>query len=141
MESRDEIDARLNLYNQQLQQVNQLLTLDGQNPQFLSLKSDLEKVISLTGDLLKQQKANDPNKSGSEVVEVPSGERVYAGVVTGIINQTEYRIKYYEFDTEVSLPVSSFHRAPTATLNKADIKIGFKCQCKFATDQNFYDAV
>ena len=56
MESRDEIDARLNLYNQQLQQVNQLLTLDGQNPQFLSLKSDLEKVISLTGDLLKQQK-------------------------------------------------------------------------------------
>jgi hypothetical protein len=56
MESRDEIDARLNLYNQQLQQVNQLLTLDGQNAQFLSLKSDLEKVISLTGDLLQQQK-------------------------------------------------------------------------------------
>jgi len=76
-----------------------------------------------------------------EVVEVPSGERVYAGVVTGIINETEYRIKYYEFDTEVSLPVSSFHRAPTATLNKADIKIGFKCQCKYATDQNCYDAV
>lgn len=76
-----------------------------------------------------------------EVVEVPSGERVYAGVVTGIINETEYRIKYYEFDTEVSLPVSSFHRAPTATLNKADIKIGFKCQCKYATDQTFYDAV
>ena len=56
METRDEIDARLNLYHQQLQQVNQLLTLDGQNAQFLSLKSDLEKVISLTSDLVKQQK-------------------------------------------------------------------------------------
>ena len=55
MESREEIDARLNLYHQQLQQVNQLLTLDAQNPQFLSLKSDLEKVISLSSDLLKQK--------------------------------------------------------------------------------------
>ena len=55
MESREELDARLNLYHQQLQQVNQLLTLDAQNSQFLSLKSDLEKVISLSSDLLKQK--------------------------------------------------------------------------------------
>lgn len=55
MESREEIDAKLNLYHQQLQQVNQLLTLDAHNAQFLSLKSDLEKVISLTSDLLKQK--------------------------------------------------------------------------------------
>lgn len=39
------------------------------------------------------------------------------------------------------MPVSSFYRAPTATINKADIKIGFKCQCKYAADQTYYDAV
>jgi hypothetical protein len=76
-----------------------------------------------------------------EVVEVSNGERIYAGVVTGIINETEYRIKYYEFDTEVSLPVSSFSRAPPATIDKAHVKIGYKCLCKYAADQTFYDAV
>eukprot|EP00597_Dinobryon_sp_UTEXLB2267_P004382 CAMPEP_0170075320 /NCGR_PEP_ID=MMETSP0019_2-20121128/12471_1 /TAXON_ID=98059 /ORGANISM="Dinobryon sp., Strain UTEXLB2267" /LENGTH=321 /DNA_ID=CAMNT_0010286199 /DNA_START=1003 /DNA_END=1965 /DNA_ORIENTATION=+ len=171
MENREELTSRIVIYEQQLQQVNQLLQLDAQNLQFLKLKEDLEKVIHLTTDLIKQTNANsgsseapksesDDDENGNddsddeqnvvaktgkievgEVIEASSGERVYAGVVTGIINETECRIKYFEFESEVSLPVSSFQRAPPATVNRSEVKIGFKCQCKYATDQNYYDAV
>ena len=53
MESREELDSRIGIYQQQLEQVNQLLLLDGQNEQFLQLKNDLEKVINLTTDLVQ----------------------------------------------------------------------------------------
>jgi hypothetical protein len=47
-----------------------------------------------------------------EVVEVLGGDRPYAGVVTSILNDTEYRVKYFEYETEVTLPISSLTRIP-----------------------------
>jgi hypothetical protein len=74
-----------------------------------------------------------------EVVEVIGGERLYAGVVTGIINQTEYKVKYYEYPDEVSLPVTSLQRPPLAFYAPDQVTVGMNCQCKYATDQNYYD--
>jgi hypothetical protein len=54
MESAAEIDSKLSIYQSQLEQVNQLLTVEPTNDQFLNLKDDLEKVISLTETLLSQ---------------------------------------------------------------------------------------
>lgn len=74
-----------------------------------------------------------------EVVEVTGGERLYAGVVTGIINATEYKIKYFEYADEVSLPVTSLQRLPLAYYTPEQVVVGLACQCKYATDQNYYD--
>lgn len=77
-----------------------------------------------------------------ENVEVSGGDRIYAGVVTEIITPSEYKIKYFEFDSEVALPVSSISRiTPSSDLKKKDIKVGSKYKCKYATDQNYYDIV
>ena len=113
-----------------MQESSAVAKSESDNDDFGDDSDDEQNVVTRTGKI-----------EVGEVVEASSGERVYAGVVTGIINETECRIKYFEFESEVSLPVSSFQRAPPATVNRSEVKIGFKCQCKYATDQNFYDAV
>lgn len=189
-------------YNIQLEQVNTLLQSDPNNEQFLKLQSDLQKVISLTSDLLQYQikstndnissadelynqklgHDNDDNEDGDdddndvgetelindvdsdlddldtetdrvitstqltgviqvgEVVEVMGGDRPYAGVVVEILNASEYRVKYYEYQTEVTLPVTSLTRIASGSLIKEEVAAGFKGQCKFSQDQLYYDA-
>ena len=76
-----------------------------------------------------------------ECVEVVGGDRAFAGVVTNILSPSEYRVKYFEFDTEVTLPIATLTRINTGNnLTKADIKPGFKGQCKYSQDQLYYDA-
>ena len=76
-----------------------------------------------------------------ECVEVVGGDRAFAGVVTSILSPSEYRVKYFEFDTEVTLPIATLTRINTGNnLTKADIKPGFKGQCKYSQDQLYYDA-
>lgn len=60
MKSEAELRAKLTVYCEQLEQVEQLLEIDATNEQFLALKSDLEKVISLTETLLAQVSAQEP---------------------------------------------------------------------------------
>lgn len=55
MESIEEIESKLSVYRSQLEQVSQLLLDEPSNEQFLNLKDDLEKVISLTETLARQQ--------------------------------------------------------------------------------------
>lgn len=175
MDTIAESEAKLKLYEQQLSQVNDMLAYDPQNTQFLQLKVDLDQVILLTTDLIKNTVAANsivaqsafveakaapsavvaPSSTGEieivktgtievgETVEV-SGDRVYAGVVTGIINETEYKVKYFEYDSEVSLPVSSLSRIRHVyplIKPQSSVKIGMTCQCKYSADQNFYEAI
>lgn len=74
-----------------------------------------------------------------EVVEVYGGERPFAGVVTSIVTETEYKIKYYEYPDEVSLPLTALHRLTLTAFNPEQIHIGLVCQCKYALDQKYYD--
>lgn len=202
MSSEDKSALNINIadYTEQLSQINALLESDPNNDQFLKLKSDLEKVISLTSDLLQYQTTSsssgkiyatknenedsddnsdseghqkhaeqklvndvdsdlddlddDENEKETvaaaqltgaiqvgEVVEVMGGDRPYAGVVTEILNASEYRIKYYEYQTEVTLPVASLTRIAPGALSRDDVVVGFKGQCKFSQDQLYYDAV
>jgi hypothetical protein len=145
--------------------VDELLQLDPSNTQFLKLKEDLNQLIGLTRALLVQvlnggakpaaesTEAVTPSSSSSsapvsvrkgaiqvgEVVEVTGGERLYAGVVTGIINPTEYKIKYFEYADEVSLPVTSLQRPPMSFYTPEQVQVGLTCQCKYALDQTYYD--
>jgi survival-of-motor-neuron-related-splicing factor 30 len=59
MESAGELREKLTVYFGQLEQVEQLLEIDATNAQFLDLKMDLEKVISLTETLLAQVSAQE----------------------------------------------------------------------------------
>lgn len=74
-----------------------------------------------------------------EVVEVSGGERPFAGVVTSIVSESEYKIKYYEYPDEVSLPITSLHRLSMTAYSPEQIHIGLVCQCKYALDQKYYD--
>lgn len=192
MESAADLREKLATYQGQLEQVHQLLEIDSSNEQFLSLKEDLEKVISLTQTLLVQVAAqeshlgptqfhdnNDNTKTKSaendtgsyspgqaddasdqeggtlattittiakkfvagDRIEVLGGARVFSGVVTRILNDTECHIRYYEFpDSEVTLPMSSLQAIPAGQLRKEQVAIGFTGQCKYATDQQYYAA-
>jgi hypothetical protein len=168
MESQADLQAKIALYTQQLGQVDELLQLDPSNAQFLKLKEDLNQLIGLTKTLLVQvlsgggkpaeaaaPSSSTPNtaqpsssaaaivRKGAiqvgEVVEVTGGERLYAGVVTGIINATEYKIKYFEYADEVSLPVTSLQRIPLSFYSAEQVQVGMTCQCKYALDQTYYD--
>ena len=65
-----DIASQISQYKQQLAQVNELLSVDANNPQFLQLKTDLVKVISLTEQIPRNQDApvttsNTSSSSGS----------------------------------------------------------------------------
>lgn len=196
MESSAELRAKLTVYQGQLEQVHQLLAIDSSNDQFLSLKSDLEKVISLTEALFHQVLAteNATKESGSndvvetavaidaaegsyspgqadyssdkddlvtdivnsktleqpisiikpmfkvgDRIEVLGGARVFSGVVLAVGDNTECTIRYFEYpDSEVKLPISSLQPIPAGSYTREQVTIGMKCQCKFATDLQYY---
>lgn len=166
MESQADLEQKIAQYTVQLGQVEELLQLDSSNAQFLQLKTDLQNVISLTKALLMQviggahvapassSSANNSSESApppsmpvvrkgaiqvGEIVEVSGGDRLFAGVVTSIINETEYKVKYFEYPDEVSLPANSLQRIPFTFYSKEQIAVGMSCQCKYALDQNYYD--
>jgi hypothetical protein len=74
-------------------------------------------------------------------VEVTGGERLFAGVITSVIHESEFQVKYYEYDSEVVLPRSCLQRITRGPFQTEDVKLGMKCQCKYAVDQQYYDAV
>ena len=71
--------------------------------------------------------------------------RLYAGVVTDIINDTEFKIKYFGYEKEVSLPKQSLMHIkaedPAALVPKDQLKVGTKCMAKYSEDQQFYQAM
>ena len=95
--------------------------------------------------IAKQKQSLSQNKSGpieiGENVEVTGGDRLYAGVVTDIVSDTEYKIRYFEFDTIVSLPPTNLVRIPVLDdhFDPYEIEVGMQCQCKFAADSQYYD--
>lgn len=177
METKKELDDKLVLYKVQLNQVNDLLQVDAQNPQFLKLRDDLDSVIQLTSNLIQQVYSNQNDKSSvddvedysvetekfsikkqssytaktgaivaGENVEVTGGDRLYAGTVVEVINDSEYKIKYFEFDSIVSLPVTSLLRMdvnnpPANQLEEYEVSVDMQCQCKYALDTQYYDCV
>ena len=193
MDAKEDLDAKIVQYEEQLKQVNGFLLSDPSNAQFIKLRDDLLKVIDLTNLINSQNdkpmssssiyqnsdmyndndddnnledsesvndedefENNNNNNNGlasltgviavGECVEVIGGDRPYAGTVTGIIDSSTYQVKYFEFETEVTLPSSSIFRiAPASEYNidPEEVKIGQKgvYQCKYATDQIFYDAI
>eukprot|EP01031_Cornospumella_fuschlensis_P037024 gene37024-44929_t len=180
MESKEELEEKLKLYNSQLGQVEELLTVDAENEQFLKLKSDLHKVIELTTVLLVQvlsQEGNNINKgeghegtddananapddeyslgdaedddSDNDVtrplkvgdrVDVTGGAHPFPGIVTGIISETEFKVRYFGFVEEVTLPLTCLVRL-TGSLHHSDIQIGHTYQCKYNGDQQYYDVI
>lgn len=190
MESGAELRGKIATYRGQLEQVNQLLEIDSSNEQFIGLKEDLEKVISLTENLLEQvlamesapattssATANETNGSYSpsgaaydpeeaintvietttttseaavslakpfkvgDRIEVLGGARVFSGVVTSLLNDTECHIRYYEFpDSEVKLPYTSLQPIPPGSFSRDQVTVGLQCQCKYASDLQYYAA-
>ena len=189
MESKEDLEAKIIQYTEQLNQVNGFLASDPNNVQFLKLKEDLSKVIDLTklinsqhdepissssngqlsnmyddedddNNLDDNNSVNDDDQVNTtgrssintsaivvgECVEVSGGDRPYAGTVTAIIDANTYQVKYFEFDAEVTLPASSLFRIVSASdfdIEPEEVKVGQKglYQCKYATDQTFYDAI
>ena len=147
-----ELQAKLEVYKEQLQQVDGLILYDSTNEQLLKLKEDLGKVIKLTTDLLNDQKTNSDvsqthnspiihsaNWKVGDKIEVSSGDRPYAGVITAI-NGDICKVKYFEYETEVELPINSLNSIQPGEFDVTAVNPpGFKCQCKFSQDQRWYD--
>jgi survival-of-motor-neuron-related-splicing factor 30 len=83
--------------------------------------------------------SNAAFKVGS-VVEVVGSDRPYPGVVTGVLEDGTFRVKYYEFDAEVTLPLSNLAPIRKSMVKPAEVEVGFKGQCIYPVDQLFYDA-
>jgi survival-of-motor-neuron-related-splicing factor 30 len=182
METKAEIEGKLQLYRAQRVQVDQLIALDPSNAQFLKLQDDLDKVITLTEALLSQLDGDGPefaaeNKSDAEGVnavgtddgdryslgdldddesihssteralkvgdrvEVTGGAHPFPAIITGIINETEFKVKYYAYEAEVSLPLSCLQRLGSDGFRASEVVVGLKCHCKYAPDQQYYEAI
>eukprot|EP01041_Mallomonas_annulata_P001619 gene1619-3128_t len=161
-ENINDLQIKINSYQEQLQQIEQFLTSDPSSEQYLRLKKDLLQVIQLTKDLIEFQTENsdenqrsapknvgiddqntDPcrNFNPGDKVEVISGDRPYAAIVMAVnVDGTSCTLKYFEYDEEVVLPLESLSKLPPSELDGAVVKPpGFKCQCKYSADQRWYD--
>lgn len=85
-----------------------------------------------------EQVTGEPLQIGDHV-EVTGGERVFTGVITAVIHETEFQVKYYDFESEVALPLSSLRRIPAGAFKRNDVTLGMTCQCRFALDRQYYD--
>lgn len=76
-----------------------------------------------------------------EVVEVSGADRPYPGVLLEYLNEgKDCRVKYFEFADEVNVPLPLLTRIPLGGYAAHEVFVGLKCQCKYATDQRYYDA-
>lgn len=90
-------------------------------------------------------------------VEVKTESRTYAGVILEIHTATSTddiiqgeppicpttttcKVKYYEFDDIVTLPLESLTSITAGYVKEVDVVLPYICQCKYATDGYFYDA-
>lgn len=84
---------------------------------------------------------NKGNLETKEIVEVIGDQRVYAGILLGVDDDnSNCRIKYFEYDTEVTVPIIQVRRIALGPVSKKDAIIGYKCLCKYSQDQQYYDA-
>jgi hypothetical protein len=72
MDSTEELESKLSLYRTQLDQVSQLLAIEPNNSQFVTLKDDLEKVISLTETLYSSAGGNVVNFNSQFQISQPT---------------------------------------------------------------------
>ena len=147
----DDPSARIVAYKQQLAQIEEYLVTDRTNEQYIKLRDDIVHVIELTENLVQVQGTQGVEAQSTSThkvievgdrVEVTSGERPFAGVIKSL-NDTEAQcvLKYYEFGTEVTLPLSCLRKiSGNGVYESGQVAPGLKCQCKFAGDQKWYDA-
>ena len=70
-QSLDELVANLATYKEQLNDVDELLTSDPTNAEFLEVKSSLEEVIALTEDLVKEAGGGDGDEAAAGAGAAP----------------------------------------------------------------------
>lgn len=109
-------------------------------------ENDLEDNDSVDDNKSSYRASGHEPIAVGECVEVLGGDRPYAGTVTKILDASSCQVKYFEFETEVNLPTSSIFRIPPSSefdIDPEEVKVGQKgvYQCKYATDQTFYDAI
>mmetsp|Transcript_39360 Transcript_39360/g.40096 ORF Transcript_39360/g.40096 Transcript_39360/m.40096 type:complete len:320 (-) Transcript_39360:44-1003(-) len=153
METVEELQSKISGYQQQLEQIEAMLKADPDNEKFAKLKEDLIKVINLTSDLISYQSESTIDGKGGEIVssdcpfkigdrvEVIGGERPYAAVILSINNNgSDCTIKYFEYEEEVTIPTTSMVAFTDCVFDANTVTPpGFKCQCKYAVDQRYYD--
>lgn len=111
---------------------------DRYSPTAAALEGEDDDQSQAAVEQQQQQLANTPLQIGDHV-EVTGGERVFTGVITTIIHETEFQVKYYDFESEVALPLSSLRRIPAGAFKQDDITLGMTCQCRYALDRQYYD--
>lgn len=100
-----------------------------------------QSATDMENETVQSSESEQPLTVGDHVL-VFGGERPYAGVITGLMGDKEFRVKYYEYDVEVSLPTESLkHLIVQDSLQPADVTVGTTCECKYSADQTYYDAV
>jgi hypothetical protein len=165
LEPLSELQARLSVFEAQAAQLNALRAADPGNATIAKLCEDVDKAAELTKSLialhhgenntvaLEQEADEEPEKnavdlsSGSslkagDIVQVQAdGSRMYAGVIRAIDGNTA-RVKYFEYESEVLLPLDGggMSRLPAGPVARADVKVGWKGECRYATDNKFYSA-
>jgi len=160
LEPREVLEARLTAYEAQRAQIEILLSDPNQDAALSPLLADLSKVIDLTRGLIKLHEPkqesitaeeSDDNEEELEklafmrqaplgpgdIVTVKSEARTYAGIISGLQGDSA-RLKYFEFEAEVLLPLNQLERLPPGPLKNSDVQVGWSGECKYATDGNFY---
>ena len=161
LEPREVLEARLTAYEAQRSQIEGILVSDPNQDAALSpLLADLSKVIELTRGLIKLHEPkqesitaeeSDDNDDEEEelafnsqaplgpgdIVTVKSEARTYAGIISELQGDSA-RLKYFEFEAEVFLPLNQLERLPPGPLKNSDVQVGWSGECKYATDGNYY---
>lgn len=104
-------------------------------------ESDKEEIVQEVLEQVSKEKTFGISKSFKvgDRIEVLGGARVFSGVVTAVLNETECNIRYFEFpDSEVKLSFTSLQPIPSGQYAHDQVKVGLQCQCKYAADLQFY---
>jgi hypothetical protein len=107
---------------------------DGSGDDVSDLDSDDEEDTGVP-----QIPNNSPFAVGN-IIEVVGSDRPYPGRITGVLGDGNFRVKYYEFDAEVTLPGSNLAHIKRSLVKPSEVEVGFKGQCIYPVDQLYYDA-
>ncbi|KAG3108007.1 hypothetical protein PI124_g14409 [Phytophthora idaei] len=164
--SLEELEARLVMFTEQLQNIHELLQSDPTNAEFLSITKDLVEVIQLTKETIdlkvnaassvqvpESQKPQEQHQEAlnlelnyepGSVVEALQQGVWYPAYVDSVTSDGSYNVKFLGFGTtaelkEDALRVIEVDKEQAAELPATEaIGEGFKCQAKYYLDAVVY---
>lgn len=141
-------EASLAEFKDQLDIVNKFLSSNPDNEEAIALRQTLLEGIFQLEEHFQMEHVEDQvvhedfDFEYGDSVLVSGGDRPFAATFIKFAdsNSENAVVRYFEYDSEATVPVALISKLPSGSYNKDNIVAGLKCLCKYSADQQYYEA-